>query len=198
MSFKSLAQAGVPVSLRPDFNRMGQMSNTINMAQMMNQRWYYGMDYQINKEYKFKVMMKDSSVKEIKSKIYVDTTTHKSYLMFIDKSVVNISDPQRYKKVYCNQTLSITRSEGIINFTGNATDSCWLFRVLRGKINAYSPLSEIENIDSSYLRAFQVGNGSIQKLDSAALAPVIKDDDKAYKAFMKKDFYKAIRKYDGF
>ncbi|OCX50631.1 hypothetical protein BEL04_22940 [Mucilaginibacter sp. PPCGB 2223] len=193
-----LAQNGVPVSLRPDFNRMmANQSMQMSMNRMLNQRWYFGMDYLVNNEYKFKVIMKDSTVKEIKSKIHVDTVTHKSYLVFNDKSVPE-SDPKRYKKIYCDQTLTITRSEGIVNFTGLATDSCWLFRVLRGKISAYSHLSEIENINSDYLQAFQVGNGPIQKLDSAALAPVLKEDPKAFKLFMKKDFYKAITRYDGF
>ena len=77
-----------------------------------------------------------------------------------------------------------------------ANDSCWFFKVLEGKINAFSPLSETEYIDSFYLRAYQLNNGPVQKLDSASLAPIIAKSPKALKAFKKKDYYKAIEKYN--
>ncbi|EHQ28168.1 hypothetical protein [Mucilaginibacter paludis] len=198
LSLKAEGQAGVPASFRGDFNRMqSNAAMNMNMNRMMNQRWYFGMNYMVNKKYKFKVMMKDSSVKEVKSKIYADTTTHKSYLMYTDKALPD-TDPNRYKeiRIYCDKTLNISRSGGGATYTVMATDSCWLFKVIWGKVNAYSNLSETDDIDSYYLRAFQVFGGSIQKLDSASLAPVIKENPKAVKALKKKDYYKAILQYN--
>jgi hypothetical protein len=188
---KVLAQAGVPMGLRGDFNRMqANMSGQMNQR-MMNSQWYlFGGNDQVNLKYKFSVVMKDSSVKEVKSKIYADTAKHKNYLLLKEKDTET--------KIYCDQTLSITRSSGIVNYIGMATDSCWLFRTIRGRVSAYSHVSEIYNITSEYLRAFQVGNGPIQKLDSASLAAVLKDDPKALKAVTKNDYYKAIVKYDGY
>ncbi|MGZ3926110.1 MAG: hypothetical protein ACXVJG_04075, partial [Mucilaginibacter sp.] len=97
-----------------------------------------------------------------------------------------------------NQTLSISRplfEEKLL--TGIATDSCWLFKVVTGKINAYSYLSEIDMVDGFTLVGFQTGdNPNIQKLTPEALEPIIKNDEKAYKAFLKKDYYKAIEKFN--
>ncbi|RKR81736.1 hypothetical protein BDD43_1887 [Mucilaginibacter gracilis] len=198
-----LAQAQVPVAYRPDFNRMmsaqAMQFQQMSMQRMMNMRWNYGMDYLANNKYDYKVTMKDNSVMIITSKIYVDTTTHKSYLAYKDKSLKR-SDPKREKRIYADQTLKISREE--VNFldkfdvNGISTDSCWLFKVAKGKINIYSHLSEVLQLNNMYLRAFQVGDGPIQKVDSASLLTVIKDNPKAMKAFKKKDYYKAINKFN--
>jgi len=198
--FKASAQAGVPMSLRPDYNRMmGNMNMNMTMNQMMSQRWYYGMPGLANYKYDFKVTMKDGTVKVVTSKIYADTTTHKSYLIFVNKDLKR-SDPNRETRVYPSETVKISREqvdfEKKFDVEGVPTDSCWLFKVMKGKINAYSHLSEVVDLNEAYLRAFQTGDGPIQKLDSAALAPLVKEDPKAFKAFEKKNYYKAIDKYN--
>ena len=174
---------------------MSQMNMNMNMQRMMNMSMFRSYNYMTNQKYKFSVLLKDSTVREIKSKIYMDTTLHKSYLTYDDKTIEG-SKKEREKRIYSTETLNISRKENGSVFTGMATDSCWLFKVVAGKINAYSPLSETYDIDSFYLRAYQLGNGPIQKIDSASLAPILAKSPKALKAFKKKDYYKAIDKYN--
>jgi hypothetical protein len=192
------AQRGVPAAYAGDYNRM--MANNarnfanMNMRMMMNMNMNRVYGYMNNQKYKFKVLMKDSTVKELKSKIYMDTVLHKSYLTYDDKTIKD--KKLREQRIYSNQTVCISRTDYNDNITGMANDSCWLFKVVSGKINAYSPLSERYEIDSFYLRAYQLGDGPVVKLDSASLAPIIAKSPKALKAFQKKDYYKAIGKYN--
>ena len=203
-SLKTFAQGGVPPAYRGDYNRMMANANNnwmnMNMTRMMNQNWYGALGYQVNIKYDFKVTMKDSSVKIVSSKIYVDTLKHKSYLIYVNKALKR-SDPNREQKIYADETVRISRDDvddyivkGTVN--GFATDSCWLFKVVQGKINAYSFLSETSNIDETYLRAFQIDAGRVMKLDSVSLDPVVKPNENAYKPFLKGKFYKAITKYN--
>jgi hypothetical protein len=75
---------------------------------------------------------------------------------------------------------------------GLAADSCWRFKVVEGKINAYSFLSETYQISTFNLSAFQVEGGVIQPFNPKELEKIIADSPKAKKAFDKKDYYKAI------
>jgi hypothetical protein len=191
----SFAQAGVPAVYRPSYNAMMSRSfANMSMRNMMNMSMNRSFGYMLNQKYKFKVLMKDSSVKEIKSTIHLDTVLHKSYLTYDDKTIKD--KKLREQRIYSNQTICITRTDYNTDITGMANDSCWLFKVVKGKISAYSPLSESYNIDSFYLRAFQLADGPVQKIDSVSLAPILKGNEKAYKAFIKKDYYKAINKYN--
>lgn len=195
ISNKTFAQRQVPQEYRAAYNRiMAKSFSDMNMRWMRNMslnRFYGSVEPQ---GYKFKVMMKDSTVKTIKSAILYDSVRHKTYITYKDK---NPKDYQvRMIKVYANQTICITRTDYDTDITGMANDSCWFFKVVKGKISAYSPLSETENIDSFHIRAFKLGDGPMQKLDSASLGSVLKSNEKAYKIFIKKDYYKAISKYN--
>jgi hypothetical protein len=180
-------------------NNSMRFAQQMSMQRMMNQPWYFGSDYLQNSKYTFKVTLKDNSQLDVKSKIYADTATHKSYLIYVNKALKR-DDPNRETKIYPEQTLKISRQEvnfrGSYDVNGMPTDSCWLFKVVTGKINMYSHLSETEMLNNMYLRAFQVGDGPVQKIDSASLVSLIKDSPKAMKAFNKKDYYKAIDKFN--
>jgi hypothetical protein len=171
----------------------------INKAYMAKKPWVYNVDYLSNPSYIFKVMMKDSSVLEIDSKIHVDTIKRMSYLVYKNKTLKR-SDTNRVKKIYANQTLKISRPNDMDyrmkTIEGFATDSCWLFKVIIGKINVYSHLSETINLDNNYIMAIQAGNGLVQKRDSATLATFIQGNVKAMKALKKKDYYIAIYRFN--
>jgi hypothetical protein len=206
---KVFAQGGVPMSLRPDFARIPSGISAIQMQRMtmnnlMNLHWY-DLDQLRNYAYDFSVTMKDGTQRIVSSKIYSDTLTHRSYLIIVNHDLKR-SDPNRQQKIYVNETSKITRIENMAtepdqparNFevSGFPTDSCWLFKVMSGKIDAYSNLSEIRNIDNFYLRAIKVGDAPISKIDSATLATALTGNEKALKAFRKKDYYKAIDRYN--
>jgi hypothetical protein len=71
-----------------------------------------------------------------------------------------------------------------------------LFNVIKGKISAYSFLSETSGVNSFYLWQLQIDGGAMQQFDPQLLEPLVKNDAKAYKAFLKKDYYKAILLYN--
>jgi hypothetical protein len=151
-----------------------------------------------NHKYKFKVVMKDSTEKDVESKIYGDEKLKKSYLLKVNRNLPR-KDSNRNERIYVDETISITRQDEVdkaIIMTGLATDSCWQFKVISGHISAYSFLSEKNYINSDYLAFFQVENGPIEPLIREKLEAIIKDDEKAYKVFKRKNYYKAILLYN--
>lgn len=195
----SVSFAQMPPGLRNSFNQMQFRM----IMQMMNTRyWYRNADYLENNKYKFTVTLKDGSTREVSSKIYTDTILHSSYLLFVNKKIPR-GNSAREERIYPTKTLKISRVYQDFNhpektevLEGRATDSCWLFKAITGKITAYSFLSERFNLNTYYLSAFQFENGEIQRLDPAKLKAIIADNNKAMKAFNKKDYYTAIIRYN--
>ncbi|MFC5284234.1 hypothetical protein [Pedobacter alpinus] len=191
------ATAQVPAAYQGSYNRMMSQQNLIManrnmMNMMMNRNWLNNANYLNNPIYDFKVTGLDDSVKTIRSKIYTDTTLHKTYLLTVNKKLPK-NAAGRETRTYVNETKSISREspyEGLT--TGLATDSCWQFKVISGKINAYSFLSETSYISTYNLSAFQLGDGLIQAFNTKELEKIISFNKRAKKAFDKKDYYKAI------
>jgi hypothetical protein len=150
-----------------------------------------------NSKYDFIVTLKNDSEITVKSKIYSDSSDNRDYVLYVNKELPK-SDSNRVRKIYCNETASITRFDTRTGdpIHGIATDSCWLFRVITGKIRAYSSLSEVQNISSEYLAGFQFGNEDIKPFDPDKLESIIKDNEKAYNAFKRGDYVQAIKKYN--
>ncbi|MEO6148762.1 MAG: hypothetical protein ABIN95_13470 [Mucilaginibacter sp.] len=150
-----------------------------------------------NPKYKFIVLMKDSTTKEVSSRIFYDTTMHKSYLEFKNKQVAK-TDTNRIQKIYPDQTRQISR----VNFnsaiiTGIAKDSCWLFKVINGPISAYSYKAESPTYFQSWnIVAMQATNSGIEKFEPENLKKIVANDPDAIKLFDKKEYYKALVKYN--
>lgn len=196
-----------PPAFRGDLNRMFanqdmQMRTQMQMNMAMMGRYY---DYiPDNFKYDFKVRLKDSTTKEVSSKIYLDTTLHQNYLMFENKKLPK-NDSLRKQRIYPGQTISISR-DGIEPFykstytaTGMATDSCWMFKVIGGaSINVFSFLSTREGGDFSPVTivAIQKGDGPIVKLSAENVTAMVAGDADALKAIEKKNYLKAIKVYN--
>lgn len=151
-----------------------------------------------NYEHKYRIVMKDGTESVVESKIYTDEKLRKSYLLKINKDLPK-EDSSRKERIYVDETLSIRRSDVKDKnkmITGIATDSCWQFKLVSGHISAYSFLSENYGLTTEYLAFFQVQNGPIEPLTHENLEAVIKDDEKAYKVFKRKNYYKAILLYN--
>jgi hypothetical protein len=150
----------------------------------------------VNLPVNFKVTRLNDSVEFVRSKIYVDTVLNQTYLIKVNRKIKK-NMPSRNTKIYVNETKKIATElfgGGVIN--GVITDSCWLFKIISGKISAYSPIPNL-NLQTDYLNAFRVADGNIQKFDPKELEKVIADNPKAKKAFDKKNYYKAINIYNG-
>ncbi|NHA07237.1 hypothetical protein G7092_25790 [Mucilaginibacter sp. HC2] len=178
------------------FNMRMQMQMNMQMNMMMLSR------SQSNYQFNYLVTMKDSSQIFVKSKIYSDTAKHKAYLIFVDKSYSK-KDTNRSKKIYVSQTLSIARNLGGSGspddwYKGIAKDSCWMFKAISGSINAYSMLSQTDGygFDPFAIVAVQKGEGPILKLTPENLKPMVGQDADALENIQKKNYYKAIKKYN--
>jgi hypothetical protein len=176
------AQAGTGATYIGDYSKMSSGESADRNMEAGN--WAYRLNNLRNSKYDFTVTMKDNSVKTVRSKIYADSLSNKSYLL----------DAGSGQKIYCDRTKQINRVAGGTNVTGMATDSSWLFKIVSGKINAYSFLSESAGPFS--VAAFQTGNGPVKNFDARLLEQMIGNNPKAMKAFLKKDYLKAIEKYN--
>ncbi|MBS7565926.1 hypothetical protein KHS38_16075 [Mucilaginibacter sp. Bleaf8] len=136
--------------------------------------------------YRFEVEMKNGKKLKVSSPIYTDTVRKATYLIVPrDYGLPNAyKDPE--KRIYCRETKSIG--------SGIATDSCWLFKVIEGKINAYGPLPDVDV--NECLFAIQAGDGPIKQFTVQALEEMIKDDADAWKYLKKKKFSDAIGTYN--
>ena len=187
---------------------MQRMQQQMNMQMMMMANLNGNNAY--NRKYTFTVTFKDSSTKQIKSRFYRDTTVKKNYLLFVDKSYPR-SDSNRNKKIYPSQTINISReivTEIVsvdrrggkvrsIAFNGIPSDSCWMFKVVSGPINAYSYLSETDEFTSpESMVGIQLDGGPIVKCDADNLKKMVGIDSDALKQINKKNYYKAIKKYN--
>ncbi|MBD1366679.1 hypothetical protein IDJ77_22900 [Mucilaginibacter sp. ZT4R22] len=180
-------------------NMQFQMQMQMNMNMM---RGFYN-DSRANIKYTFKVTLKDSTSREVKSIIYLDTVLHKNYLVFENKDLPK-KDSLRKQKIYADQTANISRkgfgaSYEPYTMVGIANDSCWLFRAIKGNsINVYSFLSESEDglLDESTLAAIQQNNGPIVKLNEENLKAMLADDPDALKYIKDKKYLKAIKTYN--
>lgn len=185
IGFRVCAQPGVGATYIGDYSTMS--SGRVLDKDMANGNWVYRLANLKGGKYTFKVTMIDGSVITVKSRIYADSIRNQSYLVDNDASHPN----QKYK-VYCNQTRQIICVDKGI--TGMATDTCWMFKVVEGNINAYSFLPEIDGPFS--LLAIQTGATPPESFLPALLEPMVKNDNKAYKAFEKHNYFKAIQIYN--
>ncbi len=207
LSQKALAQSNggaggatsVPITtMNQAATTLRTMSYDMSLNKMIHaSNWFANFDDLSNNEYDFTIKLKDTVIKA-HSRIYVDAPLHKAFLVYEDLSVSK-KDPRRKLKVYPDQTTIVSRVEPTTNqvVTGMPTDSCWLFKVVSGKINLYSQLSQTKGLSTQYIKAYQIGEGPVMKLDSTALSQLVKSDQKAYDLVGKNDFYKAVIKYNG-
>ena len=143
----------------------------------------------------YRVVLKDSTEMSILSKIYIDSTAH-SYIIYSEKASAT-SNFLVDKKLYSRNTLNIVRlkSKTRASIDGRATDSCWLFKVIEGKINLYSFLPDVIN-NAQYFKAMQIDNGVMEPFNEQKLRVLMAGNLRALNFLDKKDYYKAINRYN--
>ena len=185
----------------PGYNTVIRNHSMQHQQMMHNQfmnftmRHVYGSQYLANPACDFILLLKDSTQLKVRSKVHSDTTLKKNYLVFVNKDTRR-SDSNRKRMIFPEETLKITRVDLSPGVMGTPTDSCWLFKVVTGKINAYSFLPENYALTSDHLTAMQVGDGPIEPITTERLRALMAGDEKALKALYKKDVYKAITKFN--
>lgn len=150
----------------------------------------------------YKVTFKDSSKRNITSLIYQDSVTHKSFLVLVDKKFPK-TDTNRFKKIYCNQTIDITIDDLELGETiiGIPTDSCWSFRVVSRPLcvysrNAYYLTTSPKDFDKSAIIGIQLNRGPIEELTEENLRKMVESNPKALELLNKQELYKAVKRFN--
>ena len=138
----------------------------------------------ISQKYEFTVVLTNEEELTFKAAIKLSDSIHS--LTYKKRGAKRVITPQETREVF-----RLT-SDGK-KITGIPTDSCWLFKVVEGRINGYSYLA---SESAEYLSAFQVGDGEILSLTKENLLPIVKDDPKRVKWVEKGRLGKAIVHYN--
>ena len=150
-----IAQGYIPMTTQMKTPH-GNVPYTYYVPSGMN--YYYGRG-SISVMYEFNAVLKNGEQKIVKSKINLQDSVHS----------LSYKENGEKKKLLPTETTEIYRfTQGGKKITGIATDSCWLFKVVEGKINGYSFLSAES---SEYLSAFQLEEGEILPLTKDNLMP---------------------------
>jgi hypothetical protein len=133
-----------------------------------------GMGYYYNRgnisyKYEFTVILKNDDKLTFKSKIGLSDSIHS----------LTYKEAGEKRKILPLDTKEVFRfTTSGKRITGIPTDSCWLFKVVEGKINGYSFLA---TEGAEHLSAFQVGDGEILPLTKDNLMPIVLDDPRRVK-----------------
>ncbi|MGV3540329.1 MAG: hypothetical protein ACO1OQ_10985 [Rufibacter sp.] len=169
----------------------------MHMRQMMHLSMANRSSGLINSKGNYVVVMKDSTVKTVYSKIMFDDKKV-SYLELEDKSFKK-KDPNRIQKIYPSDTRSIKKDYGYgkISTEGLPADSCWLFKTVEGKINGYTFLPVYQTpLHDGYFKFFQKGDGTLQRIEKDSLLLMMGDNEKAKKLVEKEKAYQALVEYN--
>jgi len=207
ISVHTVQSQGIPPHLQADMNRF-RSQQALRDAQFRHERMmtltpinrWFKYPSVANLKYDFTVILKDSTARFITSKIHMDTASRRAYLLYINKKLSK-SDPNREEKLYCDQTVRIFRIDpnNYKKIEGVANDSCWLFKVIIGKITAYSHVaetSETKELNSDYLAAFQVDDEAMKPVTRENLLEVIIENTKATIEFYDGDYLAAIKQFN--
>jgi len=151
---------------------------------------------EISRTHSFSVVLKDSIEMIVDGKIECDTATGAYSLLWTDKTMKR-SDSGRIKRIYPAQTSYLSRlnKDGQPDFVGTSTDSCWLFPVIAGKLTVYAAIAE-ENLNEIYFLFLRKGEEPMVEFNEGSLEEALMDNKKALALFKKKDYKKAIGKYN--
>jgi hypothetical protein len=175
-----------------------------------------GMRYNIateaaNQKHSFTVVMADGTSWDFDSKIYTNPTLRKSYVFFVNDKLPK-TDTNRNVVIYPGQTKKLIRKDAVV-FVGSKgndgpkeeplaavpKDTCWMFKIYAGAISIYSYKAETDAsqyFDFSTMVGIQSGDDPIMRYSEENLRKLISSDAEAMELFYKKDYYKAIKKFD--
>jgi len=198
-----------PAQYRSQLNKM-EMNQNLQRAdqqmQLMMQTMHMRGVQSTEQEYDFTITLRDNTTREVTSAIYTDTVAKKCFIVLIDKKYKK-SDPNRYKKIYPSQTLNLTcalEQNGKDDMTagqqfrGIPKDTCWMFKVISGRINAYSFLVINENIlfYPETIVGIQLNDGPIVQFNEANLKSMIINDSHAMESLEDNGLLKAILRFN--
>ena|ERR1700754_92461 len=158
-------------------------------------RFYNYGDYgTVTMKHHFIIVFSDGRDTTVYTKLEADSTAF--YLTMEDKSVGK-KDPGRFVKIYPSQTKYISHMDPTTgkDFVGQANDSCWLFKVIAGKMNAYTDLAEI-SVEDKFIRYVQVEGGPMVSVTDPEAVKLFAGNDRAQELFVAKDYNRAVKRFN--
>jgi dethiobiotin synthetase len=148
----------------------------------------------VSQKHHFRIMFADGKDTVVYTKIIADSPAE--YLL-LEHTTVGKKDPGRFTKVFPSQTQFISHVNVISgqDYIGLAGDSCWLFKVIEGKINAYTAMAEI-SVDDEFLLYLQAGDGPLVPIGDPKAPDLFSGNADASNLFLGKKYSKAIKKYN--
>jgi hypothetical protein len=151
-----------------------------------------------NHKLEYTVIKKDGTGVKVKSMIHT-AEDGRHFLAIKDKSNALADSANR---IYVSETNTITFFDNSSekNLTGIATDSCWLFKIISGKLSLYSCYPPALYLSNDQIIAFQVNDELIQNFDPDKLRSVLVGNVKAMEIFDKKNkdnnYIRAVQKFN--
>jgi hypothetical protein len=146
---------------------------------------YYGQAGAVSNKYTFTVVLDADSALQSKTRINIKSKKHTIQVKAANGKLS--LTPANTREIY-RITLSGKKLSGL------PADSCWLFKSVTGKINAYSYLAEE---GYTYVIAIQDGDdGPILPLTKNNLLAIMDDDPKIFKLIEKKKLLTALEAYN--
>jgi len=141
------------------------------------------------------VQKKDGTGFITKSKIHLDPAAGQ-YLIY------NEYGSKEEKRIYTSETTKISYEDRRIGkrIEGFAWDSCWLFKLLEGKITLYSNFPPPTTLANETVFAMKIGDGPIEIFSPEKLRAAVEGNKAATEAFDKKywqnNYLKAAQKFN--
>ena len=160
----------------------GNVKHTYYTGTTMHNYGYNGYSPQ---KLEYEVVFLNDSLVTTKAKLIVGDSAI-SYLKIKTKSGELRITPRQTKNLKC--------LEDVEPLTSVTTDSCWLFHVVKGRINAYSPYP---TATFGFIAIQRGGGGPILPLTKENLLPMVATNERALKLAEKNKLQKAVDVYNG-
>jgi hypothetical protein len=180
-----------------------QMQTQMQMMANMNWRQNAGQGDS------YYVTFKDSTQKKVVSYMYYDSVQRKNFLILVDKKFPKSDSVHRFRKIYPEQTLSLSSGQEEWLKYGFPTDSCWTFKVITGAITVYAkntdylvitktPLlsSEVSDFSPAAIIGIQLNDGPVEKLTKETVSKMVSQDPKAVALLEKRGMCDAVERYN--
>jgi hypothetical protein len=156
--------------------------------------YHFGENEAVTMKHHFTIVFADGRDTTVYTKLVADSS---AWYLTLENRSVGKKDPARTIKIYPSQTKYISHMDPTTgkDFVGQAHDSCWLFKVITGKMNAYTDLGEI-SVQDKFVRYLQVDDGPLVAVTDPEAAKLFNDNERALELFVAKDYNRAVKRYN--
>ena len=133
----------------------------------------------------YKIILKNDSILAKYTRININDSIH--------SITIKKKKERRIVKPFETKFVKFTNARGEL-YIGIPKDTCWLFKIHSGRINAYSYLPEVDDI---HIRAIQKGGEEIVPYTKAYVLKMVESNKEAMKYAEKGKLHEALCAYNG-